>query len=104
VRWDSGAGYDPLVVSDGFELGDFNRWSVHKAINGTATVQSAVRPPTGGRDFAAALTIPLSDSYARKTLASPRTDLTVAGDFDIRAEGATSQDASIFWAPVQSAR
>jgi hypothetical protein len=88
---------DPLVFGDGFELGNFSRWSVHKAINGTATVQSAVRPPTGG-NFAAALTIPSSDSYAyaRKTLASPQTDLTVAGDFDITAEGATSQDVSIF--------
>lgn len=87
---------DPVAFSDGFESGDFSRWtSVHTAIDGTAKVQSGV---VRSGAYAAQLTSPSSTSYSylRQTLAASQTDLTVSGDFDITAEGATGQEVPIF--------
>ena len=86
---------EPVAFSDGFESGSFNKWSVHTASNGAATVQSSV-VRTGA--YAASITSPSTSSYAyaRATLASSQNDLTVSGDFDITVEGASGQEVPIF--------
>ncbi len=87
---------DPIAFSDGFESGDFSKWSsVQKAINGTATVQNGV-VKTG--TYAAQIGAPSNTSYAylRQTLAASQKDLTVSGDFDITVQGADGQEVPIF--------
>jgi Bacterial Ig domain/Fibronectin type III domain len=89
---------DPVAFADGFESGGYSAWSApHTAINGTATVQSGVLPADGG-GYAASISAPDADSYAyvRKTLGVTQPDLTVSGEFDVTAEGPTSQEVSIF--------
>jgi hypothetical protein len=87
---------DPISFTDGFETGDFSKWSsVHKAIDGTAVVQTSV---IKSGTYAASLTAPSSTSYVylRETLAASQTDLTVSGDFDITVEGIEGQEVPIF--------
>jgi hypothetical protein len=78
------------LFSDGFESGSFSAWTiVGTGGDGTAIVQNST-VKTGA--FAAQLSETSntgSFAYVRKTLASNRTDLTVAGDFRVLAEGAS---------------
>ncbi|MDQ3690407.1 MAG: DNRLRE domain-containing protein [Chloroflexota bacterium] len=84
------------LFSDGFESGDFAAWSaVNTGADGTATVQSTF---TTAGSFAARLSATSaagSVAYARRTFASNQTDLTVIGDFNIQAEGATNANVPL---------
>jgi hypothetical protein len=86
---------NPVAFSDGFETGDFSKWSsVHLAIDGTAKVQKdTVKSGT----YAASIAAPSSTSYAylSETLAASQSDLTFSGDFDITTEGASGQEVPI---------
>jgi hypothetical protein len=94
----SAASAAPTVVfSDGFESGDFSAWSPPQlGGDGTATVQSAV-VSTGS--FAARLSesgTSGSKAYVRKTFAAAQLDLTVSGDFQVVAQGASSGNVPFF--------
>jgi hypothetical protein len=84
------------LFSDGFESGDFAAWSaVTTAANGTATVQSE---STAVGSFAARLSATStagSMAFARRTFASNQTDLTVIGDFNVQAEGASGANVPL---------
>jgi predicted outer membrane repeat protein len=86
--YEAGATMSPLLFSDGFESGSFAAWSsVQTGSGGTAVVQSSI---VKSGQFAARLSATSDASayaYARKTLATPQTDLTVSGDFNVRAQG-----------------
>jgi hypothetical protein len=85
------------IFSDGFESGDFSAWSsVTTAVDGTATVQSAI-VSTGS--YAAKLTESAtsgSKSYVRKTFASALQDLTATGDFQILQQGVSGSNVPFF--------
>ena len=76
------------VFDDGFEAGGLSSWEVTTGGGGSANVQSAcVR--TG--QYAARLSAtsdPGSLAFARRSLGSPQTDVTVRGDFEVQREGA----------------
>jgi hypothetical protein len=78
------------LFADGFESGDFSAWTlVRTGGDGTATVQSSL---VKAGAFAARLSETAntgSFAYARKSFASPQTDLTVSGDFRLLTEGAS---------------
>ncbi len=81
---------DLTIFSDGFESGSFRspEWVVKTAADGTATVQPGVGKSGsyGARLSETATTGSLA--YVRTTVAA-RSDLTVAADVDVVAEGAT---------------
>ncbi|MCV0403325.1 MAG: Ig-like domain-containing protein [Chloroflexi bacterium] len=84
------------LFSDGFESGSFAAWTqVRTGADGTATVQSqTVR--TGS--FAARLTSTSatgSYAYARSTLDTSQTALTVSGDFQVTQAGASNANVPI---------
>lgn len=84
------------VFSDGFEGGSFAAWSlVETGADGTATVQST---SVSGGTFAAQLSATAttgSYALARQTLASPRTDLFVGGDFRVAQEGVSGANVPL---------
>jgi hypothetical protein len=81
---------DLTIFSDGFESGSFRSppWVVKTGADGTATVQPGIgKNGTYGARLAETATTG-SLAYARTTFAA-RTDLTVAGDVNVLAEGAS---------------
>jgi hypothetical protein len=85
-----------VFLNDGFETGNFSAWSiVQTGADGTATVQSAVvKTGTYAARLSASATTG-SFAYARKTLSSAKTDVTVEGDFRILVEGAANANVPI---------
>jgi hypothetical protein len=83
--------------SDGFESGNFSAWSsVQTNAGGAAVVENYL---VSSGQFAARLSATTdagSYAYARKTLAAPQTDLTVSGDFNVRAQGASMSTVPLF--------
>jgi hypothetical protein len=90
---DSGA---PLF-RDGFETGDFSAWTlVNTGGDGSAAVQEQI--VSEGR-FAARLAASAASSsraFARQSFGSPERAVTVAGDFQLLAEGAKGANVPIF--------
>ena len=88
---------DAGLFGDGFESGTLSAWTtVLTGADGTANVQSAtVKTGTYAAQLSATAATG-SFAYARKTLASPQTELTVSGDFQILQEGASGGDVPIF--------
>jgi hypothetical protein len=87
---------NPVAFTDGFESGDFSKWTaVRTAIDGAASVQTGV---VANGTYAAYITAPsaTSDAYIRKTLSASQADVTVSGDFDITVEGISGQEVPIF--------
>ena len=95
VTVSNGTGSGPLF-SDGFESGNFFAWTtVRTGGDGTATVQSST---VKSGSFAAAFSESSTSgslAYARETLSADQTDLTVSGDFQVTAEGTSSQNVPI---------
>jgi large repetitive protein len=85
-----------IIFSDGFESGNFSAWSVvETGADGTAAVQSAV---VRSGLFAARLSETAntgSYAFARKSFALQR-DITVSGNIQIQAEGASGGNVPIF--------
>lgn len=81
---------ETLLFTDGFELGNFSKWSsVKTGADGTATVQSAiVRSGAHAARLSATGNIG-SYAYARRELSTSEIDLTVSGDFRVEQEGAS---------------
>jgi hypothetical protein len=92
VTVQNGGGGGPLF-SDDFESGSFGAWTLVKtAVDGTATVQSAV---VKSGTFAARLQASSTSgslSYVRKTLSADQTQLTITEDVQVFAEGASTQN------------
>jgi len=84
------------LFSDGFESGGLTNWTLVKTGgDGSATVQSTV-VKTGA--FAARLSESSTSgsfAYARETLSADQTSLTITGDFQVFAEGTSSQNVPI---------
>jgi hypothetical protein len=77
------------LFSDGFESGTLGAWQVTTGGNGTVAAQTTT-VKTG--TFAARLaetTSATSFAYARRPFATPLTDFTVTGDFNVTQEGAS---------------
>ena len=95
VTVSNASGGGPLF-SDGFESGTFFAWTtVRTGGNGTATVQNSI---VKSGSFAAAFTESSTSgslAYARETLPADQADLTVSGDFQVTAEGTSSQNVPI---------
>jgi hypothetical protein len=76
------------LFSNGFENGDFVGWgSVITGADGTAIVETNVVASGGYAAQFSATSTSGSRAYARATLASPQTDLTVTASVDVLAEG-----------------
>ena len=86
-----------ILFSDGFESGNFSAWSVvNTGGDGTASVQSSV---VYAANFSAKLSETAntgSFAYARKSLSTPETNLTVSSEFMITQEGASGGNVPIF--------
>jgi hypothetical protein len=84
------------IFSDGFETGNFSAWtSVTAGGDGTATVQnSTVNTGTFAAKFTETANAG-STAYARKSLGSAQTDITVSGDFNVLAEGASGANVPL---------
>jgi len=86
-----------LLFDDGFETGNFTKWSsVVTGADGTATVQGT---PVKTGSYAARLSETANTgslAYVRKTLASSETDLSFSGDFRIDQEGASGGNVPLF--------
>jgi hypothetical protein len=84
------------IFSDGFETGNFSAWTpVSTGGDGTATVQnSTVKTGTFAAKFTETANTG-STAYARKSLGSAQTDITVSGDFNVLAEGASGANVPL---------
>lgn len=84
------------LFSDGFESGTFGAWTLTKTGgDGTATTQSTV-VKTG--TYAARLSETATSgslAYIRETLSADQSNMTVSGDFQVFAEGSSSQNVPI---------
>jgi glycosyltransferase involved in cell wall biosynthesis len=78
------------IFSDGFESGTLNQWTVQKGGDGTASADTAV--VVNGTYAARISASANAGSFAtlRKTFNTPQTDLTVAADVRVLAQGASS--------------
>ncbi|HEX8157292.1 MAG TPA: hypothetical protein VF526_07885 [Solirubrobacteraceae bacterium] len=77
------------LFSDDFETGTLGAWQVTTGGNGTAAAQTAtVKTGTYAARFAES-TNATSFAYARRTFATPLTDFTMTGDFNVLQEGAS---------------
>jgi hypothetical protein len=87
---------EAVVFNDDFETGNFSRWSLVEAgADGTAAVQSTV---VRSGVFAARLSATAntgSYAIARRTF-TPQRDITVSGDVQVQAEGASGGNVPIF--------
>lgn len=85
------------LFEDGFESGNFATWTtVTTAVDGTATVQSAV---VHSGAFAARLSESAtsgSKAYVRKTLGASYLDVRVGGNFFVQSEGASGGNVPLF--------
>jgi len=84
------------LFADGFESGTLGAWTlVRIGGDGTATVQTGVvKTGTYAAQFTETATSG-SLAYARETLSSDQSQLTVSGDFQITAEGTSAQNVPI---------
>jgi hypothetical protein len=86
-----------VLLSDGFESGDFSAWS--KPVmggDGKAVVQSTT---VKSGSYAAQLSESSasgSKSYVRENLTSPQVDLTASGDFQVTQQGASGGNVPFF--------
>jgi predicted outer membrane repeat protein len=79
----------PILFGDGFESGNFAAWSsVQTSSGGTAVVEAYLVQSGQHAARLSATADAGSYAYVRKTLATSQTDLTVSGDFNVRAQGA----------------
>ena len=93
----AGAASAATTFSDGFESGDYSAWTtVQTGADGSATVQSAVVKTGTEAARLSATAAAGSFAYARKSLTSAQTDLTVTGDFQVQAEGPGGGNVPIF--------
>jgi acid phosphatase len=84
------------LFSDGFESGDFSAWSLVKTGgDGSATVQSTTVHDGADAARLSATTNASSYAYARQTLASAQTDVTVDGWFMVQQEGAANANVPL---------
>jgi hypothetical protein len=94
--YEANAAGSPLF-RDGFESGNFSAWTaVNTNAGGTAVVENYL---AAGGQFAARLSATTSAgsyAYARKALSVPATNLTVSGDFNVRAQGAAGSTVPLF--------
>jgi Big-like domain-containing protein len=90
-------GGSSALFSDGFESGGLSNWTLARTGgDGSVTVQGSV---VKSGSFAARLSESATSgsyAYARETLTADQTELTVTGDFQIFAEGTSSQNVPIF--------
>jgi len=87
---------DFALFSDGFESGDFSAWTtLLTGGDGTAIVQGTTVKSGGFAAQLAETATAGSFAYARRTLAAPRTELRVKGDFQIQLEGASGGNVPI---------
>jgi WD40 repeat protein len=92
--------YNPTGIplfTDGFESGSFSAWSSVKTNAGGSAVVESYLVQSG--HYAARLSATPdagSYAYARKTLAAPQTELTVSGDFNVRAQCAAGSTVPLF--------
>lgn len=84
-----------LLFADGFESGNLSAWEVRTGADGSARVQSAIVRSGGNAARFAATTSPGSFSYAYRSLASARTEVTVTADLHVVDEGSGGKPVSL---------
>jgi hypothetical protein len=84
------------LFSDDFESGGLNNWTlVRTGVDGSVTVQGSVVKSGSWAARLSESSTSGSFAYARETLAADQTELTVTGDFQVFAEGTSSQNVPI---------